>query len=139
MLVIPLKRYSENRFIRGTVGVIDLLGLVTLELPWHSNQSHISCIPDGEYLCEPEDNKHLGPVWRLKDVPDRSGILIHKGNKLSEILGCILVGDSLVCAKTNKPSGDFEWEIAGGHSQPGFDRLKNYVGREKPWKLSINR
>lgn len=64
----------------------------TLELPWKDNQRRISCIPEGHY----EAQKHISPnfgksVW-IKGVPNRTEILIHKGNFYTDILGCVLLG-----------------------------------------------
>lgn len=66
---------------------------LTLEEPWRENQRSVSCIPAGTYKMF----KRLSPsrgvfVWELKDVPGRSNIQIHVGNKLEDTEGCILVG-----------------------------------------------
>lgn len=68
----------------------------TLELPWKDNQKSISCIPSGEYDCRvrlaresgSRDYVHL----LVKDVPNRSYILFHRGNYPSDSKGCILTG-----------------------------------------------
>lgn len=70
--------------------------LVTLELPWKGNKHFISCIPEGVYEWE----KHVSPkhgrtIW-IKDVPNRSEILIHPGNLPEDSEGCILVGREFV-------------------------------------------
>ena len=67
----------------------------SLELPNLNNQRRISRIPEGKYKAR----KHMSPkfgrsLW-LQDVPNRSEILIHKGNYHSDILGCILLGKQL--------------------------------------------
>ena len=61
-----------------------------IELPWRVNLPNTSCIPDGMYeletLCSPVFGHHL----LLKDVPDRSGILLHPANDaLKELNGGI--------------------------------------------------
>lgn len=38
--------------------------------------------------------KFKAPRAFLQDIPARSGIMIHEGNKVSDTLGCILVGDN---------------------------------------------
>jgi hypothetical protein len=68
---------------------------LTLELPDHGNRHDISCIPAGTYNWV----KHVSPsngkcIW-IKEVPNRSNIQIHSGNYTRQILGCILVGDSI--------------------------------------------
>lgn len=64
----------------------------TLELPWKDNQRNISCIPKGTYGVVRHNGTKYKNVWRLLDVPNRSGILIHAGNTKADIQGCILVG-----------------------------------------------
>lgn len=52
-----------------------------------------TCIPQGRYQIEmiywPRHKKYFP---HLRNVPQFSGILIHKGNNKSDTLGCILVG-----------------------------------------------
>ena len=67
----------------------------TLELPWLDNQVNISCIPPGLYEAQYRNSPSNGDVIELKDVPGRTYIQIHAGNYTSQILGCILVGESL--------------------------------------------
>ena len=73
-----------------------------LELPWLINQHDISCIPEGIYDVEKySDAKHVDCFY-IKNVPGRSGILIHKGTFANEkqlvidrqidTLGCQLTG-----------------------------------------------
>ena len=67
----------------------------TLELPWENNQRNISCIPKGVYNIKKIESPHLGYCLDVKCVPNRTYIRIHSGNYYSQIMGCILVGDSL--------------------------------------------
>lgn len=68
----------------------------TLELAWRDNQKSVSCIPAGEYKCRirvaresaTRDYVHL----LVKEVPNRSYILFHRGNTPSDSRGCILTG-----------------------------------------------
>ena len=68
----------------------------TLENPWLDNQQNISCIPAGIYDVRlrlaresaSRDYLHL----LIQDVPNRSFILIHRGNFPSQTQGCVLVG-----------------------------------------------
>ena len=70
----------------------------TLELAWKDNQRSISCIPAGEYkvrLRLPRESATRDYIHLLvKDVPNRSYILVHIGNTTSDTKGCILVGQS---------------------------------------------
>ena len=66
----------------------------TLELPWLDNERNKSCIPEGNYIMVKEEKsaKHLYPHFRILDVPNRSGILIHRLTYVKHLLGCIGVG-----------------------------------------------
>tara|TARA_R110000851_G_scaffold9579_3_gene35577 strand:- start:26801 stop:27187 length:387 start_codon:yes stop_codon:yes gene_type:complete len=68
---------------------------LTLELPWLDNNQNVSCIPAGVYEAEKYQSPAHGPVILLKGVPNRTWIEMHAGNYTRQILGCILVGDSL--------------------------------------------
>lgn len=69
----------------------------TLERPWLNNAQNVSCIPTGTYKFVPH-GWGLNPltrfknVWRLLDVPNRTGILLHIGNRVSDGIGCVLIG-----------------------------------------------
>lgn len=64
----------------------------TLELPWKNNQPQVSCIPEGIYTCRRFKSPKFGETFQVCDVPGRSGILFHPGNKAKETRGCILLG-----------------------------------------------
>lgn len=80
-----------------TLGVIEFGNerAYTLELPWLDNQQNISCIPAKKYRAAYRKSPSNGDVIELKNVEGRSYIQIHSGNYTSQILGCILVGDSI--------------------------------------------
>ena len=65
----------------------------TLELPWKNNKKRVSCIPEGVYDVVLHHSPKFGKCFWVKNVPERSEILIHPGNYHKQILGCILVGD----------------------------------------------
>ena len=94
-LLLIRDTFSEN----SVIGELFLNGermCDTLENPWLDNQRNISCIPKGEYDVRlrlaresaTRDYLHL----LVKDVPNRSHILIHIGNFPKDTSGCILVG-----------------------------------------------
>ena len=75
----------------------------TLELPDRGNQRNISRIPAGVYPTQLIVSGHFGRVYWVRNVPNRSSILIHSGNwggdvakgYKSHIQGCILVGQKM--------------------------------------------
>lgn len=88
---------------QGTFGVFAINGFCcrTVELPWKENRQSVSCIPKGGYVAELRQSPRYGEVYLLKDVPGRSGILIHSGNLAGDVFkgwhshseGCILLGE----------------------------------------------
>jgi len=79
----------------GIVGVMLLDGRLfcfTLEPPWRNNERNVSCIPEGRYSALLVQSPRHGRCAQLLDVPGRSQILIHAGNRASDTEGCILVG-----------------------------------------------
>ncbi len=62
----------------------------TIELPWLGNQRSKSCIPEGTYELVARYSKKFGNHLLVKNVPNRSLILIHPANYAKdELLGCI--------------------------------------------------
>lgn len=73
---------------------IAVFSCFTMELPWKDNAPRISCIPTGTYKCKklPHSNAFgYEHIW-IQDVPNRSGIKIHRANKVEHLKGCIGVG-----------------------------------------------
>lgn len=73
----------------------------TGELPWLDNKTGISCIPSGIYTARYSFSRHFQRMlYRLDEVPERVGVLIHSGNFCgdrtksykSHSRGCILLG-----------------------------------------------
>jgi hypothetical protein len=105
--IIAVTEYSSER--RGLLTVVDneeiLFSCKTLELPWINNLPNFSCIPKGKYIIEkvtmtnyPVIAKAHPNSFYVKDVPNRSGILIHPFNFVAgnhiESKGCISPGMS---------------------------------------------
>lgn len=61
----------------------NLYSCYTIELDWKDNKRNISCIPANIYNIELIKSPKFKEVLHVKDVPNRSGILIHKGNAAS--------------------------------------------------------
>lgn len=83
----------RNQFEGGTNGALFYEGkfiCFMIELPWKENVRNVSCIPDGRYelaLWYTDRFKHHLVV---KNVPGRSGILVHPANNaVKELRGCL--------------------------------------------------
>jgi|SRR3990167_6516715 len=97
MKIITLKRIAMDEL--GTYGVMIEEGVpirpfcLSLELPWKLNKNNESCIPKGEYTCKRKVSPSRGEVFEVLNVPNRTDVLIHKGNWSTDSLGCILLGE----------------------------------------------
>ena len=67
--------------------------LFTLERPWLDNRTGVSCIPaPGTYHAVWRQRPNKRHTYWLHDVPDRTWILIHSGNVVAHVQGCIMLG-----------------------------------------------
>lgn len=87
-----LTRISSNQVQTEGLFVYGDYSCKTLELPWRDNQRKISRIPAGTYEAIRHVSPTFGKCFQVLHVPNRSHILIHKGNFHRNTLGCILVG-----------------------------------------------
>jgi len=94
-MIAEIVRMEQSE--EGTYGVLKINGRViclTLERPWENNKPNVSCIPEGIYLCKRVKSPKFGDTFEVTDVPGRTHILFHKGNKVQESLGCVILGSS---------------------------------------------
>jgi len=98
----------------------------TLEEPWKDNKTGISCIPKGIYKCVPHEGTRFKDVWRLENVPGREAILVHAGNNVDSISGCLLVGQYF---------GRLGGKRSVMSSQNALNHLKSFIGRGGDNKL----
>jgi hypothetical protein len=65
-----------------------------IELPYRNNEKNISSIPRGTYPFQKIKRSSNGKnaIW-IRDVPNRTEILIHQGTKPIHSKGCILLPD----------------------------------------------
>lgn len=83
----------------------------TVEQPWRDNMKNQSCIPKGEYDLYPHDSVKHGQVVAFYNptldvyldedqIPPgkqgRSECLIHEGNFVTDVEGCVAVGNQIV-------------------------------------------
>lgn len=111
-----LKGYIDNKLVVETK---------TIELVWKDNEPRVSCIPEGVYDLEPSlwHSHNNKPVWEIKNVPNRSRILIHPANYASgkhvQLLGCI-------APVTDYSDLDGDGIIDGTASQKAFNKVMEY-------------
>lgn len=76
----------------------------TVERPWLDNKARESCIPEGTYTMQRYQSPKFGDTWALigdtvslypEPGKARSAILIHAGNTMDDLLGCVALGRSL--------------------------------------------
>jgi len=113
MKIILTRQDSDNVQTLGNAVIIDdsdneIFLFCTLELPDLNNHPQTSCIPKGIYNVIKVGNSINIPYihFAVQNVPNRTGICIHKGNYHSDILGCIIVGD-----KHSDINGDGELDV----------------------------
>ena len=95
MLQLTLDRIGEDDAqTYGVIKVGQTPRFVTCEDLWRDNQRSISCIPVGSYRCVEHDSPRFGSTYLVTNVPGRSHILFHPGNRHVDTEGCILVGSS---------------------------------------------
>lgn len=117
MSLFILTRFSYSP--TETEGILELPNgrkLATIERPWLRSDAapggipRESCVPDGEYdlwpFLRPNGDKvyqliapRLGVYAMPDDVPDTGGrslILIHKGNYVTDVIGCIAPGEQRI-------------------------------------------
>ena len=90
-LIILERNMHHSNAIQGTL-LVNNHTFETIELPWKNNIVNRSCIPTGTYTYQKitrSSNKEPA-VW-LRNVKDRSEILIHHGTKPQHSQGCILL------------------------------------------------
>ena len=94
MKIAELIRLETSK-VYGTLGVLKIDKRVfccTIEPPDEENQTNISSIPTGQYICQREFSPKFGTTFQVLNVTDRSHILFHAGNYKKHTAGCILLG-----------------------------------------------
>lgn len=68
----------------------------SIELPWKDNKTNVSCIPEGEYVVEHTySHAFKCKLYLITKIRDRWGVRIHPANYVSELRGCIALGEAL--------------------------------------------
>lgn len=55
------------------------------------NEPFESSIPAGQYFCKKYTSSKYGETFEVKDVPGRTHILWHPGNRVIDTSGCIII------------------------------------------------
>lgn len=126
----------------GTAGVLSFGGeyTFTMELPWRDNRPQLSCIPKGTYTCVIVRSPKFGKVYEVKNVPNRSHVLIHSANFAgnsdlgynTQLHGCIAPATRLGTMRNSK--GDMQ--LAGLVSRAALTQFMRWAD-DKPFTLRI--
>ena len=103
--------------------------LYTLELVWDDNKKEKSCIPEGVYKALPHVSPNFGWSLWLQNVPNRTEILIHTGNFITDSLGCILPG-----LEWRDINGDGKLNVRS--SREAIEMLKNNIDNDVLIKIT---
>jgi len=129
MPVIEIIRIEST--IAGTFGILTIQKqafCVTLELPDRLNQGNTSAIPASQYLCRQVVSPRFGRTYQVLDVPDRTQILFHSGNRIHDTRGCILLGEHF---------GKLRGDRAILNSGKTFQDFKKNIGNHTNFHLTI--
>lgn len=105
---------------------------LSLELPWQNNAQGVSCIPAGSYRLAFVPSPRYGrKMWRVLDVPKRTGVLIHTANFVRQLRGCIapgvelgdIDGDGKIDAKRSGPAMEKLLAALSPYEASGLDLL----------------
>lgn len=146
---LVLIRSYEPTYSHGLL-IVGSLRLMTIERPWLVNPRGAggvpreSCIPEGSYALHPYDsqakpdcyemvNPATGVYAQPSDIPygqdwGRSNCLIHAGNYVEDVIGCIAVGIS---------AGKIGDRAAVKESVEAMNQLRAKLGREEVHTLQI--
>ena len=135
-----MKIFLHREYLRDCTAGLLRVGsttLATIERPWIPTAEHIggknkeSCIPEGEYEVKPYTSPKFPGVWSVVNpalavylelpigAKGRSHILIHVGNTVADVIGCIAVG--LTRSSNHK---------IVTRSKLGVDKLHELLGKE---------
>lgn len=66
---------------------------VALEPSWILNEPYVSCAPTDTYILVKRTSDRFGKHLHIKNVPNRSLVLVHSLNYYKETEGCVGVGE----------------------------------------------
>lgn len=113
----------------------------TVERPWLGNKAYESCIPDGVYTLE----KRYSPVvksssggefdegYEITDVDGRTYIMIHVGNWVGDVVGCVAVGTRYGIMRDREGN----WSNAVASSRDAFRKVMELLDAGDNWTIDI--
>ncbi len=102
--IIELLRVEEDdRY--GTFGILRIakqLFCVTLEPSDRLNAPNISSIPAQQYICRRVNSPKFGQTFEITNIPGRSHVLFHPGNRIDDTLGCVILAQHVGKLRGNR-------------------------------------
>lgn len=110
--------------------------LHTIERPWQGNQRNVSCFPEGVYrirtrpsgVVSRSSGGEYTEGWEVCDVPERTYIMIHPGNTIDDLEGCIAPGLTV---------GTLYGKPAVLSSRDAFSRIMDELSEREEWNLDV--
>ena len=137
MTDVRLTRFAYTP--QGTFGRLKVEGkeFYTVERPWEDNKSNVSCVPEGTYTLRQRDSgvvsRSTGGAyprgWEVTNVKGRTFIMIHVGNTIDDLQGCIARGKTLGVVNG-------KWAVQSSRS--AFDELMGLLSGQDEWNLTID-
>lgn len=128
---------------RGAFGrlVVGDQSFCTVERPWLGNKSDVSCIPPGVYtlhkrvsgVVQRTTHGQYAEGWEVTNVPNRSEIMVHVGNTIDDLEGCIAVGLSTGVLPDHEREP--QWGVL--NSLAAFKMLMSLLEAQDTWTLDI--
>lgn len=135
LIYLRRQEYGENG-TRGRWEMPNGTGWWTIEMPWRGNAVGESCIPEGVYTLR---KRRSGVVerstggeylfgWEVCDVEGRTYIMVHPGNTILDLEGCIAPGIG---------RGTLYDLPAVTNSQIAFDELMAALEVREEWTIDV--
>jgi hypothetical protein len=121
------RTFDNGKETLGILTVTDETGIIftarTLELPWKGNAGQISSFTEGKYTCQYTMSPSFGfKTYAITSVPNRAGVRIHSANYVTQLRGCIALGDAHKDINLDGLSD----VVHSGDTVKAFEKLMNY-------------
>jgi Family of unknown function (DUF5675) len=132
-----MRREELARIGRTVHGTFGLFGAwYSVERRWANNESGVSCLPAGVYVCKPTVF-HPGlddgyPTFEITGVPQRSEIKIHVANWEHQLRGCIALGMAIHFLEHEGAP-----KLAVTSSKEAFKAFFHEFGKLEAWEIDI--